>query len=205
MPKSKYKALIFDLGNVIIDISPKKCCDHWAKLTGKKPEELYITFPFDEIYAQFERGEIPADTFRTYVSECLGIELTKKQFDEGWSRILIQVRKNIPQLLKKLSHNYRLVALSNTNEIHVPMWQEMCEPILPYFEHIFSSNEIGFRKPESSSFQHVLEYLELTPGEVLFLDDNRENIIAAKNYGFRTICVESYEQMVNELKKLRII
>jgi len=199
------KALIFDLGNVIIDISPRSCCDHWAKLANKKPEQLYNFFPFDKMYAQFERGEIPPESFRSYVNDCLRIQLTEAQFDEGWSKILIKVRDRIPDLLKELHQHYRLVALSNTNEIHVPMWQKICKPILQYFEHIFSSNEIGFRKPEPDSFNHVLKYLDLSPQEVLFLDDDSENVIAAKRCGLRTICVSSYEQMVEDLQKLRIM
>ncbi len=203
--KSKIKALIFDLGNVIIDISPKSCCDYWAEIAETKPEELYSTFPFDETYAQFERGEIPPENFRSYVNDCLHISLSDEQFDEGWSKILIKIRNNVPQLLEKLHKKYRLVALSNTNAIHVPIWKELCAGILPYFEHLFSSNEIGSRKPESNAFNLVLEYLDLSPHEVFFLDDNIENIFAARNHGIRSLHVKSYDQMKRELQKCGVI
>jgi len=205
MHTQKYKALIFDLGNVIIDISPKNACDYWAEVCGIQPEILYFAFPFDETYAQFERGEIIPEIFRKYVSKCLNITLSQKEFDEGWKQILIQPRGNIEVLLRNLKKSYRIVALSNTNEIHVPMWQEMCTPILPYFEKIFSSNEIGFRKPEQDSFQCVLDYLQIHPNEAVFLDDNYENILAAEKIGMKVIHVESYDQMVNELERIGIM
>ena len=205
IPPRKYKALIFDLGNVIIDISPKNTCDYWADICGIKPMELYVAFPFDEIYAQFERGEISSEIFRTHVMKCLKINISEDDFIQGWKRILIQIRSNIPELLQELSTSYRIVALSNTNEIHVPMWLEMCTPILPYFEKIFSSNEIGYRKPEHNAYQHVLDYLQLTPGETVFLDDNHENILTAANIGMKTIHVNSYKQMVKELKRIGIM
>ena len=201
----KYKALIFDLGNVIIDISPKNACDYWAGIRQQKPEELYVAFPFDETYAKFERGEITPDIFRKHVAKCLNITLSPKEFDEGWSRILIQLRGNIEELLKNLKESYRIVALSNTNEIHVPMWQAMCTPILPHFEKIFSSNEIGFRKPEYESFQCVLDYLKHSPQETVFLDDNYHNILSADKIGMKVIHVESYDQMVKELEKIGIM
>jgi len=205
MSTQKYKTLIFDLGNVIIDISPKNACDYWAEIRKRKPEELYVAFPFDETYAKFERGEITPETFRKYVSKCLNITLSQKEFDEGWKRILIKLLGNIAELLQKLKETYRIVALSNTNEIHVPMWLEMCTPILPYFEKIFSSNEIGFRKPEHDSFQCVLDYLQIHPNEVVFLDDNYQNILTAENIGMKVIHVESYDQMVKELEKIGIM
>ncbi|MBN2017862.1 MAG: HAD family phosphatase [Candidatus Cloacimonetes bacterium] len=205
MPSRKYKALIFDLGNVIIDISPKNACDYWAKVNGILPGQLYLRFPFDDVYAQFERGEISPDFFRSHVTQCLEIELTPQQFDEGWSMILIKIRDGISELLHNLSKHYRVFALSNTNEIHVPMWQEMCTPILPYFEKIFSSNEIGFRKPEKESFVHVLDYLDLVPEEVIFLDDNYENVIAAEEIGMKAVHVIDYEQMMKELTKIGIM
>ena len=205
MFSQKYKALIFDLGNVIIDISPKNTCDYWAKVCGTNPMELYVAFPFDDTYAQFERGEISPPKFRTHVMECLNINISEHDFDEGWKQILIQLRRNIPELLKKFSTLYRIVALSNTNEIHVPMWHEMCTPILPYFEKIFPSNEIGFRKPEHGAYQCVLDYLQLLPEEIVFLDDNYENIVTAEHIGMKTIHVNSYKQMVKELKKIGIM
>jgi len=201
----RYKALIFDLGNVIIDISPKNACDYWAEIRQRKPEELYVVFPFDETYAKFERGEISSATFRGHVAKYLNITLSQHEFDEGWSRILIQLRGNIAELLQSLRASYRIVALSNTNEIHVPMWREMCTPILPYFEMIFSSNEIGFRKPEYESFQCVLDYLKHSPQETVFLDDNYQNILTAEKIGMKVIHVTSYEQMVHELEKIGIM
>ena len=201
----KYKALIFDLGNVIIDISPKNTCDYWADLCGIDPMELYVAFPFDETYAQFERGEISPEIFMAHVKKCLKIDISEDDFIGGWKRILIQIRRNIQELLQELSTSYRIVALSNTNEIHVPMWLEMCTPILPYFEKIFSSNEIGFRKPEYNAYQYVLDYLHLPPEQIVFLDDNHENILAAANIGMKTIHVNGYEQMVNELKRIGIM
>ncbi len=205
IPPQKYKALIFDLGNVIIDISPKKTCDYWADICGIDPMELYVAFPFDETYAQFERGEISSEIFRAHVMKSLNIDITERDFIEGWKKILIQLRRNIPEFLQHLCTSFRIVALSNTNEIHVPMWLEMCTPILPYFEKLFSSNEIGFRKPEYNAYQYVLDYLQLPPGEIIFLDDNHENILTAANIGMKTVRVNSFEQMVKELKRIGIM
>jgi len=87
----------------------------------------------------------------------------------------------------------------------VPMWLEMCKPILPYFEKIFPSNEIGYRKPEHNAYRFVLDYLQLSPEEIVFLDDNHENILAAEKVGMKVVQVESYYQMMKKLKKIGIM
>ena len=205
MSSITFKALIFDLGNVVIDIAPQRSCDYWASICDRNPLELYVAFPFDQIYARFERGEIAPEQFREHVCNCLGISISPADFDEGWKQILIQVRENIPELLKKLSSSYTIVALSNTNDIHVPMWREMCKPILPYFEKIFSSNEIHFRKPEPEAYQHVLDFLNAPPEQIVFLDDNYENILTAKDLGMQTVHVIDFFQMVKEFEKIGIM
>jgi HAD superfamily hydrolase (TIGR01509 family) len=56
------------------------------------------------------------------------------------------------------------------------------------------------RKPEPGSYKMVLDHLQLTPAEVLFLDDNADNIAGARSLGITGILVTSPEQMAAELK-----
>ena len=55
------------------------------------------------------------------------------------------------------------------------------------FKNCFYSNEIGYHKPDDKSFKYVLENSQIEASETLFLDDNIQNIKAAKNLGFNAI------------------
>jgi len=54
-----YQAIIFDLGDVVINISFNNIFDYWAKMSGRDANELKQKFKFDKVYQQFERGKRP--------------------------------------------------------------------------------------------------------------------------------------------------
>ncbi len=108
---------------------------------------------------------------------------------------------DINNLLTTLKSNYKLVALTNTNAIHNKVWRVKYADSLLHFEKIFCSHEIGTRKPEKKSFKIVLDYLQCKPSQIVFLDDNADNIRGADELGIATILVTSPLQMKDELIK----
>ena len=192
---SKFKAIIFDLGKVVFDLSFDRVFDAWANSSGKKFDEIKDKFVFDELFDKFERNEISPEQFRTAVSQRLGIRLSDKDFDKGWCNLYLDICDDIDSLLISLKRNFRLVALTNTNAIHNKVWLVKYADTLQHFERIFSSNEIGTRKPEKRSFRIVLDYLKCKPAETIFLDDNADNTKGAEELGIATILVTSQAKM----------
>jgi FMN phosphatase YigB (HAD superfamily) len=56
-----------------------------------------------------------------------------------------------------------------------------------YFKGFVISGDVGYRKPDAAIFQFLLERIKLSPGEILFVDDNVYNTDAAARLGFRTV------------------
>ena len=52
-----------------------------------------------------------------------------------------------------------------------------------YFAHHFPSHLIGYLKPDREAFEFVLTALGRLADRVLFLDDNRLNVEAARDVG----------------------
>jgi len=96
------------------------------------------------------------------------------------------------------------VVLSNTNEIHIPIFEKKFQNALKCFEKRFYSNEIHARKPEIRAFEIVLDYLKISPEKIIFLDDKQKNIEIANSIGMNGILVENFEQMRKELRKRNI-
>jgi HAD superfamily hydrolase (TIGR01509 family) len=46
------------------------------------------------------------------------------------------------------------------------------------------------RKPDPSSFQFILDKEQLNASETLFIDDNKPNVVAAKEVGLKIIHLE---------------
>lgn len=201
MISTHMKAIIFDLGKVIIDISFDRTREYWADASGLTFADVKERFLLDEVHDRFERNQISEAEFRDHVREQLGVSLSDEIINAGWNDLLLNIYDGVEELLSTLSKEYRLVILSNTNIIHERAWMQSAASALQYFEKIFCSNHIGARKPEPAAYQAVLDYLALPASETLFLDDRIENIEAARKMGIHAIQVFSTAQMKEDIRQ----
>lgn len=200
----KYHALIFDCGGVIFRFSSDNIFKHWAMVSGKDANEMKEKFDFGEVYHKFEKGEIASSLFRKKTMNKLEFKISDTEFDNGWNSMYMGLVPGISQLLQELSSTYRLVALTNTNEIHAKKWPILYSSVLGYFEKVFSSHKIGARKPEKKAYETVLNYLGLSANRTIFFDDNPAFVRAAAEMNITSIHVTSFNQMIDEMKKLGV-
>lgn len=196
----KYHAMIFDCGGVIFHLSLDNVFKHWAMVSGKEASIMKKKFDFDEISQEFEKGAISSSLFRKDIMNKLELKMSDEDFDNGWNSIYMELVPGIEQLLQELRSTYRLVALTNTNEIHAKKWRILYSSVLEYFEKVFSSHEIGARKPEQKAYETVLNYLGLNPNRTIFFDDNPEFVRAAAAMDITSIRVTSFTQMTDEMR-----
>jgi len=199
-----YKAIIFDLGNVVFHCSFEPTIEYWAEISGQDKEELKKGLYFGSYHDDFEKSLITPNGFRQYISRQINYNLTELEFEQGWNAIYRDTIDGIDNLLNGLRQSYRIAALTNTNETHSKIWKVKYKETLNLFEKVFSSHEIKTRKPEESAYQNCLDYLGVTPEMVLFLDDKVEYIEGAAKLGIDSILVDSFEQMESDLEGLGI-
>ena len=198
------RVLIFDLGGVVFDCSFDKTFQKWATLIGRDKDEIQGQFKFSDTFEKFERGDISPGEFIESVSQQLNYKFSYETFEEGWNAIYLDLISDIDNLLRELKKRYRLVALTNTNIVHQRIWTKKYKDTLSKFEKVFSSNEMQTRKPEAKSFQMVLDYLNVSPGETIFLDNKQEYLEGAQSLGINTILVSSYGEMLESLMEFKI-
>jgi len=73
------------------------------------------------------------------------------------------------------------------------------------FDHHFASHLIGRIKPDEDAFRYVIETLGRSATEILFLDDNKLNVEAAKRAGMKAAQVRGAEEAEKVLSELRIL
>lgn len=198
---NNYKALIFDLGKVIFEVTFEMAYAYWGSLANLDSEIIRKRFRFDPAYDLFSENKMTEEEYAKHVSQLIGVKLSVEDFATGWNRIYLDAFPGIEKTLITLKKNYRLVALTNTNATHARVWPAKYANELQHFEKIFSSHEMGFRKPEVKAYTIVLNYLELAPQEVFFLDDTIPNITGAEAIGIKSITVKSSPQMIEDLRK----
>ena len=207
MKNSKIKNIIFDLGDVILNIDVPVASKSFAELSGREQAEILELFSQNALFRQFETGELDEAGFRNYVRKILDFsDLSDEAIDTAWNSLLLDLPPERVELLQKLAKNYRLFLLSNTSSIHITQVNKILEAstgvekLEDLFETVFLSYEMGLMKPDPKIYQKVLEQAGLEAEETLFLDDNLANIEAASKLGIDTIHVRKPVTILEYLK-----
>tara|TARA_R110002096_G_scaffold158592_4_gene324014 strand:+ start:10650 stop:11261 length:612 start_codon:yes stop_codon:yes gene_type:complete len=180
------KTLIFDFGNVFINLDIENALK-------KTFETLNITEFSEEIIAFnsfYEQGLITTDEFLEFYSENFP-KLSKDELIYIWNLILKDFPKYRLDFIKELkaSSKFKLILLSNTNELHINWIKEnvsFFEDFKNCFDAFYLSQEINLRKPNNDIFEFLLKENTLKANECLFIDDNKDNIETANNLNFKT-------------------
>ena len=185
--------IIFDLGGVILNLDTNLSVKAFAELSDLEEKEIYSRFLEEEWSYAFEKGEIDAPMFRNEVRKSLKVNLLDEQIDKAWNAMLVDLPISSLQLVASLKHKYQLYVLSNTNAIHLEVFNKMVaantngSSIMNFFDKVYYSCEVGMRKPDEEIFTYVIEANNLKPQETLFIDDMENNIIGAQSVGLRTV------------------
>lgn len=105
-------------------------------------------------------------------------ELLKFWFD-GEKEINHEVLDKALDLRKK---GYQIYLVTNNEKYRVDfLWNKI--GLKKYFDGMFSSAEVGLKKPDPKFYLKVLEILKVTPDQVIFMDDDEGNVESAKEIG----------------------
>ena len=177
--------IIFDLGNVLIDIHPDRMLAALAKLSNRTAAEIRSLFLGPAHWA-YMNGETDFAQFHRQLGVEAGINGKLAEFQTAWNMVIGKKKPGMAKLVKQLKKDYHVHLLSNTDPMH---WETACRlsPFLKEFEQTFLSYEMRLRKPDPAIYKQVLKTIVASPATVLFIDDTRENIDAAARLGIQTI------------------
>lgn len=205
---SQIKAIVFDFGNVIINIDVPLTTKAFAQLTGKKEavvEQRLLDF---QIFKRYESGLFSDDEFRETMRQTLGYPLNDHEIDTAWNALLLDIPKDRIELLQELRYQYPLYLLSNTSNIHIVESTNILrrehgvDSLDELFNEVFLSYEMKLWKPDKAIYQAVLDKTGFQAHEILFLDDNVKNIESAKEMGIQTILVEPPKSITEYFSEL---
>lgn len=191
-PEGGIKNIIFDLGGVILNIDYNLTSQAFRNLGLSDFDQTYSQAKQNHLFDKLETGEISEADFYAQMKTCFSNTISENEIETAWNAMLLDLPEERINLLKKLSKNYRLFLLSNTNSIHFKAYSAYLKNTFGkmIFDHIFEkqylSFEIGMRKPDKKIFEHVLNENNLIPSETLFIDDSIQHIHGANETGIIT-------------------
>jgi putative hydrolase of the HAD superfamily len=90
--------------------------------------------------------------------------------------------KNIRELREK---NIKCVLATNQEKYRLEYMKKEMD-FESIFDKIYSSNLIGFKKPDIQYYDYILNDLNEDPANIIFYDDNQENIESTKSLGINS-------------------
>jgi FMN phosphatase YigB (HAD superfamily) len=191
-PSEPIRALLFDLGGVVLDVDFGRALAAWGRHSRLPPERLRETFrPGDEAYRRHETGHLSDDGFFAHLRELLALDCDAAAVQAGWNAVLVAEIRETVELLDALPPELPRYAISNTNAAHVAEIHRLFPRLLPRFTRVFVSHEIGHRKPDAAAFQHVLQQIGVPAPQALLFDDLVPNVEAARALGMQAVLVRS--------------
>jgi putative hydrolase of the HAD superfamily len=103
---------------------------------------------------------------------------------------------------------HTLLILSNWDKESFPLIKKKCKKLFKHFDekNIIISGEVGYIKPEKEIYSHIIDKFKLNPEDCIFIDDQEENIEAAKKAGIKnSIHHKEYEVTRKKLMDLEIL
>lgn len=176
------EAILFDFGDVFINLDKEATADGLKKLGLKKWSNN-----LEQLSFQFEKGEISATDFLSGIQKEIP-NASLKEIKQAWKAILLDFPLYRLEFLQILSSKYRLFLLSNTDAIHIATFEKengasFYRDFYNCFEKVYFSFEIGMRKPDTAIYNFVLNDQGLQAKKTLFVDDKKENTDAALQLG----------------------
>lgn len=202
--KNKIKNIIFDLGGVLLNIDYDAPVREFAKLGINNFSELYSQAEQKKLFDDFETGDISPHAFRESIRTLSGSSIADSQIDFAWNSILLDFPKSRVEMLRELKKKYKLVLLSNTNEIHIKEFEKQLEVdfgtniISDLFTSVHYSSRLRMRKPHVETFLHVMKINGLFSEETVFIDDSLQHIDGAKKAGIQAYWLNVKKENIEE-------
>lgn len=194
------KNIVFDLGGVVLDWSPKKVEEEF----GGNRELVHFLFKstfFGDYWTEFDRGTVSEEEIIRQMASFSGFLVAEcRELVEFVKHSLVDIPRTV-ELIRELSEKgYKLYCLSNMSVEFYDYLKE--REVFGYFDGQVISALVGMVKPEKEIYGFLLKQYGLQAKESLFIDDLLPNIEAAAVLGFQTVLFADKEKGYREINNL---
>ena len=201
MSSGKFRAIIFDIGRVLIRVDIHRAMAGLA--SDLTPEEVWSAIENDPRWLDWQEGRISPQDWHLHLGKRFGGSLTFEQFKQVWNSALAPEPIQPEPFLEKLSKNYRLALLSNTDPIHMSD-AEARFPFFRFFPTRIYSFRVGASKPNPLIYAEALRACKVRAGEAVYIDDVPAYAQAATRLGMTGVVFRSSEQLQSDLRNLGV-
>lgn len=192
----RYRAVFFDADDTLFAYpAAERCallaCRETFRIAAE-PETFIAAYRRHnhDVWREFERGEtdqatLRVERFRRLAAE-LGVRLRLEEVSVFYLEALSAQSQLLPgalELVRRLAAGHPLALVTN-GIASVQKRRFAASPILPYFQAVVISEEVGIAKPDPRIFAPALEAIGVSARDVLYVGDSvTSDMAAARNAG----------------------
>lgn len=200
MAKIKIKAIIFDLGGVVVHGGYLNFIKHYCKecLTSLGKKRLL------RLERQVNLGEISENQFYREIQKVFGVKASPKKMHE----LIVSKMKTDRGLMHFIPSLKKARVVMFTNSIGHMAQEVLARRRLnhrKFFDKVFDSSDLHIAKPDAGAYRFVLHKLKVKPHEAMMVDDRALNIRGAKRIGMHGVVYKNSRQFRKALSKYELV
>ncbi|SNT63579.1 putative hydrolase of the HAD superfamily [Asanoa hainanensis] len=193
------RAVVFDIGGVLEFAGPMDFEGEWEPRLGLVSGSMDAAMA--DVWAAGAIGTVTEAEVHAAMRDRLG--LTDSQvsavMEDMWQRYLGSPNTELISYARDLRSRVRTGILSNSF-VGAREREEAAYGLVSLVDECVYSHEVGLSKPDPSLWKLTCSRLDVSPAEVLFVDDFAANIAGARAYGMRAVLFESTAQVIGEIE-----
>jgi FMN phosphatase YigB (HAD superfamily)/DNA-binding XRE family transcriptional regulator len=179
--KNGIRFVYFDVNGCLIHFF-QRAFSALARDTGASADLIETTFwnYNDEVC----RGTMSMEQFNSELARCIGTGSVDWQ---SYYLDAVEAISGMDELVRWTAEHYRVGLLTNIMPDIIPALR--ARGLIPDVEYdvIIDSSEVGAIKPEKQIFELAAERSGVKPDEILLIDDDRPNVMAADKLGWHVL------------------
>jgi len=194
--------ILFDLSGVIVHLTLTNPEGYTVGTRFFKQEDLEGFF-FTKDYNSYMLGTLSHEQFIGRYLKKRKLDLSIEEFNELYEKDITPM-EGMENLFQKLEKKYKIALATNEGKV-LTKYKVEGSHLIRYLSKIIPSYLLREIKPSIAFYKKTLKIIDAKPEECIFIDDKKENCVAAASLGMTTIQFENAKQLEEELYKLEII
>ncbi len=192
------KNIVFDLGNILVDVDYKRFTDAMGWDHNK-----FMAFYNSRFFREFEVGQYSEEQFFVELNKHIPLnEDDEKRYRNNISKSF-SLRPKTWARVHWLKKHYNVILFSNTNSLDFNALDKDID-LKRVLRSAYVSHAQGYIKPDPRSYRKVEDLFTLNPAETLFVDDQQKNIDGALKAGWIAEVIENEEKLFDIFEKYNI-
>ncbi len=198
------RALIFDIGQVIVRVNPERAAAAFAANAGLTTQQILATIQTDPQMREFQEGRRSPRQWHEHLCRRMDLRLSFAEFRKIWNSALDPQTILHEDLFAQLAAHHSLVLLSNTDPIHVEHMTAHFTFLRHFPARVYSCTE-GTSKPAPTIYRTAIAHTGVEPQHILYIDDVPDYVAAGLRTGMQAHHFKAAPALLAELRTLTIL